>query len=219
MTRAATFWDRRRAAVQAEEVASQQKVGAEADVLQAAEQAEKTDTELLAEFNLPDPDTLKAGDDFSVFMAKSVPTHLRQRALRKLWVSNPVLACLDDLVDYADDYTQASARTCFETSYQVGKGLRRHVEEVMRANAATEVDEMAESALFYFADDVSYEEKAAKKILKPAAVEALRLLIDQFEKLEDFSEANLETAFKTVMDQTGLKLGKIAQPFSTGITE
>jgi len=146
MTRAATFWDRRRAAVQAEEVASQQKVGAEADVLQAAEQAEKTDTELLAEFNLPDPDTLKAGDDFSVFMAKSVPTHLRQRALRKLWVSNPVLACLDDLVDYADDYTQTSARTCFETSYQVGKGLRRHVEEVMRANAATEVDEMAESA-------------------------------------------------------------------------
>ena len=146
MTRAATFWDRRRAAVQAEEVASQQKVGAEADVLQAAEQAEKTDTELLAEFDLPNPDTLKAGDDFSVFMAKSVPAHLRQRALRKLWVSNPVLACLDDLVDYADDYTQASARTCFETSYQVGKGLRRHVEEVMRANAATEVDEMAESA-------------------------------------------------------------------------
>jgi glutamyl-tRNA synthetase len=77
---------------------------------------------------------------------------------------------------------------------------------------------MAEQALFYFADDIDYEEKAAKKFLKPAAVEALQLLIGQFEKLEDFSEKNLETAFKTVMGQTGLKLGKIAQPVRVALT-
>ena len=77
---------------------------------------------------------------------------------------------------------------------------------------------MAESALFYFADDVSYEEKAVKKFLKPAAVEALRLLIEQFEILDDFSEENLESAFKAVMDQTELKLGKIAQPVRVALT-
>ena len=96
-------------------------------------------------------------------------------------------------------------------------GLLQKIIETLHARSKTLV-EMAESALFYFADDVSYEEKAAKKFLKPAAVEALRLLIDQFEKLEDFSEANLETAFKTVMDQTGLKLGKIAQPVRVALT-
>jgi glutamyl-tRNA synthetase len=49
-------------------------------------------------------------------------------------------------------------------------------------------------------------------------LEALRLLIDQFELLDDFSEENLESAFKAVMDQTGLKLGKIAQPVRVGLT-
>ena len=89
--------------------------------------------------------------------------------------------------------------------------------ETLHARSKT-LDDMAEQALFYFADDVSYEEKAAKKFLKSAAVEALRLLINQFEKLEDFSEKNLETAFQAVMDQTGLKLGKIAQPVRVALT-
>ncbi len=89
--------------------------------------------------------------------------------------------------------------------------------ETLHARSKTLAD-MVEQALFYFADDIDYEEKAAKKFLKPAAVEALQLLIGQFEKLEDFSEKNLETAFKTVMGQTGLKLGKIAQPVRVALT-
>jgi len=97
------------------------------------------------------------------------------------------------------------------------RNLLIKVIETLHARSKT-LDEMAESALFYFADDVSYEEKAVKKFLKPAAVEALQLLIDQLEKLEDFSEKKLETAFKTVMDQTGLKLGKIAQPVRVALT-
>jgi glutamyl-tRNA synthetase len=96
-------------------------------------------------------------------------------------------------------------------------GLMIKVIETLHARSKT-LDDMAEQALFYFADDVSYEQKAAKKFLKPAAVEALRLLVDQLDKLEDFSEENLETAFKAVMDQTGLKLGKIAQPVRVALT-
>lgn len=138
MTRHSSFWDRRRAAVRAEEDSARRLTEAEAEAAQQAALAEKTDAELLAEFDLPDPDTLKAGDDFTAFMARAVPDHLRRRALRKLWVSNPVLACLDDLVDYADDYTQASAVTSFTTSYEVGKGLRRHVEDIAKKALAME---------------------------------------------------------------------------------
>ena len=79
------------------------------------------------------------------FMARAIPEHLRRRALRKLWVSDPALACLDDLVDYADDYTQASAVTNFTTSYEVGKGLRRHIEDVAR-KAATALDTATDAA-------------------------------------------------------------------------
>jgi hypothetical protein len=139
MTRRASFWERRRAGVKAEEASAQQAAEEQALAEQQVLNAEKSDEELLAEFDLPDPDTMKAGDDFTAFMSKAIPDHLRRRALRKLWVSDPVLACLDDLVDYADDYTQVSAVTDFTTSYQVGKGLREHIKDVAMksANAST----------------------------------------------------------------------------------
>jgi glutamyl-tRNA synthetase len=96
-------------------------------------------------------------------------------------------------------------------------GLLEKIIETLHARSKT-LDEMAERALFYFADEIHYEEKAAKKFLKPSAVEALQLLTDQLEKLEAFSEKNLETAFQAVMDHTGLKLGKIAQPVRVALT-
>jgi glutamyl-tRNA synthetase len=96
-------------------------------------------------------------------------------------------------------------------------GLMIKVIETLHARSKT-LDDMAEQALFYFADDIDYEEKAAKKFLKPTVLEALRLLETQFETIEDFTEQNLENAFKAVMDQTGLKLGKIAQPVRVALT-
>ena len=93
----------------------------------------QTDEKILEELGLQDPDTLQAGDDFSAFMAKAVPTRLRNRALRKLWLSNPALANLDALLDYGEDFTtNADAVEVIQTSYQVGKGLLAHVQEMER---------------------------------------------------------------------------------------
>jgi glutamyl-tRNA synthetase len=97
------------------------------------------------------------------------------------------------------------------------RNLLIKVIETLHARSKT-LEEMAEISLFYFADDIDYEEKAAKKFLKPAVLEALRLLETQFEKIKDFTEENLENAFKAVMEQTGLKLGKIAQPVRVALT-
>jgi len=143
------FWSRRRAAVRAEEQAQAealvQQQQAHEQAVQEREQAEKTDEEILAELNLPDPDTMERGADFAAFMSKAVPERLRRRALRRLWVSDPVLANLDNLVDYADDYTDAA--TCVEnlqTSYQVGRGMLAHIEAVeAQAKAKAEAAEAA----------------------------------------------------------------------------
>ena len=62
------------------------------------------------------------------------------------------------------------------------------------------------------------KKKQPKKFLKPAALEPIQALIDQLEALEAFTEPDLEEAFKAVMDQTGLKLGKIAQPVRVALT-
>jgi glutamyl-tRNA synthetase len=77
---------------------------------------------------------------------------------------------------------------------------------------------MAEAALFYYLSDIEYDEKAAKKFLKAAALEPLMILTAKLESLENFTHSDLEDVFKAVMDQTGLKLGKIAQPVRVALT-
>ena len=139
------FWSRRRAAVEAE---AEQEARVEAAVLEAereAEVAEKSDAELLAELDLPDPDSLGAGDDFTVFLKDAVPARLKTRALRRLWGTNPLLANIDGLVDYGEDFTDAAlAVENIQTAYQVGKGMTAHVEELAR-QAELEAAETAQT--------------------------------------------------------------------------
>jgi len=78
--------------------------------------------------------------------------------------------------------------------------------------------EMAEGALFYFPETVPLDEAAAEKFLKPAILDALKLLINELKVHDDFTEKALETPFKTVMEKTGLKFGKIAQPLRVALT-
>ncbi len=141
MTEARDFWSRRKAAVQAEADAEVLAVEEQAIAAQKAELEEKTDAEILAEFNLPDPDHLQAGDDVSGFMAKAVPDRLRRRALRRLWRLNPVLANVDGLVDYGEDYTDAACVIeNIQTAYQVGKGMLAHIEALAAEAEEDEVE-------------------------------------------------------------------------------
>ncbi|MEA1968892.1 MAG: glutamate--tRNA ligase [Thermodesulfobacteriota bacterium] len=78
--------------------------------------------------------------------------------------------------------------------------------------------EMAESALFYFQEEIEFDEKAAKKFLKPAGIEPLTKSADYIEALEIFTEKTLEDAFKKVMEEAELKFGKIAQPVRVALT-
>ena len=138
------MWSRRRAAVQAEADADERAQRAAVVAQEHAALEEKSDAEILTELELPDPDGMQAGDDFAAFMKTAVPERLRRRALRKLWLSDPVLANLDSLVDYGENFTDAA--TVIEnmkTAYQVGRGMLKHVLEVEKAEAALDQDEEA----------------------------------------------------------------------------
>ena len=80
------------------------------------------------------------------------------------------------------------------------------------------LQEMADGALFYLKTRIEYEDKAARKFLKPEAVAALQMLSHRISALADFTQKDLEAAFKAVMAETGLKLGKIAQPVRVALT-
>ena len=139
MTQARDFWSKRKAAVQAEAEAEEAALAVQQEDA-GLETEERSDAEILAELNLPDPDSLKMGDDVSGFMAKAVPDRLRRRALRRLWRLNPVLANVDGLVDYGEDYTDAACVIeNLQTAYQVGKGMLAHVEAL--ATTEEPVDE------------------------------------------------------------------------------
>ncbi len=49
---------------------------------------------------LPDPESLTAGDDWSIFMKKGVPEELQRRALRRMWRLDPKFNFLDGMDDY-----------------------------------------------------------------------------------------------------------------------
>ncbi|MBY5935652.1 DUF3306 domain-containing protein, partial [Tateyamaria omphalii] len=110
------FWSRRRAGVEAEEQALEARV-AEAE---AAKLEERPDEEILAELSLPEPETLDSPDAVRDFLKAELPQRLKTRALRRLWRLNPVLANLDGLVDYGEDFTDAATVIeKMQTVYQV----------------------------------------------------------------------------------------------------
>ena len=137
------FWSRRKAAVAAEEAQDAAEVQERARAETAAELEAKTDEEILEELGLPDPSTLKPGDDFAAFLKDAVPDRIKKVALRKLWTSNPILANVDGLLDYGEDFTDAAVGAgVVETTYQVGKGMLAHVQEMAR-----QAEEAARNAL------------------------------------------------------------------------
>lgn len=76
------------------------------------------------DLDLPDIADLNADSDFSAFLREGVSEEIRRKALRVLWRSDPVLANLDGLNDYDEDFRSASAMAeAVRTAYKAGKGF------------------------------------------------------------------------------------------------
>lgn len=149
------FWSRRKAAVAKEARSIERDVKERGEAETEAQLSEVSDEELLAEMNLPVPEDVTDADQVKEFLASALPQRLKTRALRQLWKLNPVLANLDGLIDYGEDFTdKATVIEGLQTAYQVGKGMLSHVEalaaekepedEVLAADPDVEDDILAE---------------------------------------------------------------------------
>ena len=78
--------------------------------------------------------------------------------------------------------------------------------------------EMAEAITYYFTDEVTYQEKAAKKILRPVAADLLEEFLPRLEALETFDPESLEQLIRSFIEEKELKLVKIAQPIRVSLT-
>jgi len=78
--------------------------------------------------------------------------------------------------------------------------------------------EMAEKSAFFFKKEVEFDEKARNKFLTEDARPLLKKVIAGFSTLDDFSAENIETLFKKIVEEEGMKLGKLAQPVRVALT-
>jgi glutamyl-tRNA synthetase len=78
--------------------------------------------------------------------------------------------------------------------------------------------EMANGARFYFEAPVAYDEKAAAKFLNEEKRGVLELLIKHLGAQTDYTFENVEDAFKSIMEESGLKLGKIGPTVRVALT-
>ena len=171
------FWSRRKAAVEKEALVEEAAVRADQAAAADAVLAERPDEELLAEANLPEPEALETPEAVREFMASALPQRLKSRALRRLWTLNPVLANIDGLVEYGEDYTDAATVIeNLQTTYQVGKGMLKHVEE-MAAQAEAKAEELAGDNTQDAADEVEESVAEAEEVEEPVLDDPAPVLV------------------------------------------
>lgn len=128
---------------------SDQPVGDDQGASEAAAlsiEPEKSDEDILQELGLPSPESLMKGDSIAGFLKAGVPMRLRNRALRRLWLTDPVFANLDGLNDYDGDYTDAATVVKgLRSAYRPGKGYFRD-DPAPKIGDADTTDEMVTEA-------------------------------------------------------------------------
>jgi glutamyl-tRNA synthetase len=89
--------------------------------------------------------------------------------------------------------------------------------DVQRDRAKTLV-EMAEKSLFAFGTLDGYEEKAARKHLKPEAAVGLRAVRERLAGVDPWQAEAIHEAVVSTAESVGIKLGKLAQPLRVAVT-
>ena len=90
----------------------------------------------IAAEDLPDIESLDKDSDYTPFMAQGVPEELKKLALRALWRSDPVLANLDGLNDYDEDFKAA-----LDAGAEIMRKMREAEQKLSEGEAEPEQEE------------------------------------------------------------------------------
>ncbi|GJL54530.1 MAG: glutamate--tRNA ligase [Nitrospirales bacterium] len=87
----------------------------------------------------------------------------------------------------------------------------------LRERSETLLD-MVTGAAPYLAETITIEENAAKKFLTPVIAPSLRKFADRLEAEVSFARDVVEHIFHAILEEDGLKMGKLAQPLRVALT-
>ena len=91
------------------------------------------------------------------------------------------------------------------------------VVDLYRQRVST-INELVDSILYCFQDFTDYEQKAANKVLKPAALVPLRGLLEQLSKLDSWNAASIHRVIDAITTELGVGMGKVGQPLRVAVT-
>ncbi len=87
----------------------------------------------------------------------------------------------------------------------------------LQSRSKTLVD-MAESAAFYFSDDIAYDDKIRRDFLNEEGLGYLQALAEKLPALEDFAKEGIETLLRGIAEERGVKLKAVVQPVRVALT-
>ncbi len=80
------------------------------------------------------------------------------------------------------------------------------------------INELVDSILYCFQDFTAYDEKAAQKVLKPAALEPLQRLLDLLAELDSWDAVSIHDVVAKVTAELEVGMGKVGQPLRVAVT-
>lgn len=80
------------------------------------------------------------------------------------------------------------------------------------------LNDFVEQSGYFFSDEMEFDEKAKNKFLTEENAPIFEALINNLSDLQKFNHDNLHKVFEEIMNETNLKLGKIAQPARVALT-
>jgi glutamyl-tRNA synthetase len=131
-----------------------------------------------------------------------------------LWVnfhylkSRPLAQLADEIVPYI----QAKGYPVPADKQWMGKMI-----ETLRERAKT-LTELVDTAHYYLSDEITLDEKAAKRFLTPDVLAPMESLIRKLLTLTDFSAADIDRVFSNTLEEHGLQMGKLAQAVRVALT-
>ncbi len=87
----------------------------------------------------------------------------------------------------------------------------------MLQERAQTLEDMAQQAVYLYADEIEYDPAAAKKHLRAVAKEPMQHVLSEFEALDEWQTEVIDAALKRILAQFDLKLPKLALPLRVAV--
>ncbi len=98
------------------------------------------------------------------------------------------------------------------------KGPNPSIVAQMQKERCKTLKEMAEISLYFYQDFNDYDAKAAKKQLRPAALDPMAEVLVQLQAIDDWNSATVQEAITATLEKLELGYGKIGLPLRVAVT-